>query len=101
MTKSFYISLLVLVVGSGVLMASNSIEQPKPKVTTAAKPKPKTAEAKPKVAANKQKPKAQAAKSKAKPKEVKNDSVLIWYTPTEGYAKAKKEKKIKAQAKKK
>jgi thioredoxin-related protein len=77
MKKSFYISLMVLVVGSGVMMASVSVDKPKPK-TAASKPKPKTNAAKPKPATA----------------IVQNDSVLVWYSPSEGYAKAKKENKI-------
>ena len=79
MKKSFYISLLVLVLGSGAMMASVSIDKPKPK-TAASKSKPKTTAAKP--------------KPKPAPAAVQNDSVLVWYSPTEGYAKAKKENKI-------
>lgn len=86
MKKSFYISLLVLVVGSGVMMASSTIDQQANVNTAVTKPKPKP-KAKPK-------PKTTAAKPKAKPAVVQNDSVLVWYTPTEGYAKAKKENKI-------
>lgn len=77
---------MVLIVGSGALMASQSVENTsKPSASnTVVKPKPKP----------KAKPNAAKSKSKQETKVVKNDSVLVWYTPTEGYAKAKKEKKI-------
>lgn len=85
MTKSFYISLVVLVVGSSFLMASHSIDQDQKLQTNTAESKPKP---KPKTTKPKAKSVAPAAQTK------KNDSVLVWYTPTEGYAKAKKENKI-------
>ena len=91
MSKSIYLSFLVLVVASGILMASQSL-QPKPKpATTAPKPKPKTAASKPKP---NQKATVTKPKPIAAPVVVHNDSVLVWYSPTEGYAKAKKEHKI-------
>ena len=91
MSKSIYLSFLVLVIASGILMASQSL-QPKPKpATTAPKPKPKTAASKPKP---NQKATVTKPKPIAAPVVVHNDSVLVWYSPTEGYAKAKKEHKI-------
>lgn len=75
MKKLIYFSLITLaalVAGAATFVADQ----------TPAKPKPKTTKAKPK------------AKAKSKTAEVKKDSVIVWYSPTEGYAKAKKEKKI-------
>ncbi len=92
MRKSLYVYFFILL--STVTGAMAFAIQPKPSATkpktTAAKPKPKTnaAKPKPKVAA---KPKP---KPKTKPVAEKKDTVIKWYTPSEGYAKALKEKKI-------
>ncbi|MES2617078.1 MAG: DUF255 domain-containing protein [Bacteroidota bacterium] len=83
MKKPIYLALIVLM--ATVLGAATFAVQQTPvaKSKTAAKPKPK--------------PKAKAktaAKPKVTPATTKKATEITWFTPTEGYAKAKKEKKI-------
>ncbi|MDI1232911.1 MAG: DUF255 domain-containing protein [bacterium] len=81
MTKSFSTSLFVLFAAvslAGIMMAFQTTEN---------QPKPKTQK-------TSTKGKAKSKTTAKKTAEVNNDSTLRWYSPTEGYAKAKKENKI-------